>query len=787
MSASIAMRGMRVASVVELGRERLRLDCVGAGNIWIDEDYIPRTLRLAQEVVLRALEGTDMGELELVIFDYNLRGVAAPFSALQGARLLRTLLSQDELKDYLVLLKQHVQGVKNVMRGRCDTLTEFRRQAGRPIEGYKLVVIMADAYLLDDDVKETLTILLMAGPSAGVSFLIVSPTDEEFDFLRLKCQTVNPHEITPSAGARQIIQSCARIERGLEHIGLDPILFEDVEDLRIMWTRSSVDGITFAVGRFGLETVEITMGSDKEQLHNALITGAVGQGKSNLIAVILHSMCQRYSPRELELYLLDFKEGVTLQAYSNLDHEDYFPHVRALGLEADVDFGIAVLEHLYGVYETRMRVFKQAGCQSIKQYREQTGDVMPRIVAVIDEFQMMFEERQTARRVVDLLSKCTRLFRAAGIHFILASQTIASGFVLSKDSDIFAQTPIRMAHRNSARESQATLGLGNLAAADLRVGEAIVNCDYGALASNRKVQVAWADEDVLARLRSRWWERAREFAPPPSVFDGSRRVRIDGASSELAGLRGGRATVLLGKRISVDGAPLALDFGDEAGRNLVVLGAGQRRVGNEGAGENSAVGILQSAAVSLAYENACGDAQFIICNLCDWETSRANNVDGFAAVIESMGFAVESLEAGAFADRARELYAGLQSRKVDDDRVYLVCFSLEKLFPMPSELVKLAKEGPIKGVHLLAWWQKADTLEGREGFGLDGARHFDLKVLLWLDEAMTRRFAGISARWVPRGNRALVLDGASMPEPVTIIPYAPIDRQGMARLVSSLM
>ena len=47
----------------------------------------------------------------------------------------------------------------------------------------------------------------------------------------------------------------------------------------------------------------------------ALVTGAVGQGKSNLIAVLVHSWCQRYSPSELELYLLDFKEGVTLQAF----------------------------------------------------------------------------------------------------------------------------------------------------------------------------------------------------------------------------------------------------------------------------------------------------------------------------------------------------------------------------------------------------------------------------------------------------------------------------------------
>ena len=83
------------------------------------------------------------------------------------------------------------------------------------------------------------------------------------------------------------------------------------------WQHNSRDGITFTVGRYGTSAIAITLGDEINQRHNALVTGAVGQGKSNLISVIVHSLCHRYSPQELQLYLLDFKEGVTLQRFTD--------------------------------------------------------------------------------------------------------------------------------------------------------------------------------------------------------------------------------------------------------------------------------------------------------------------------------------------------------------------------------------------------------------------------------------------------------------------------------------
>ena len=785
------MCGMTVSNRVYVGTRRLPVGCIGEANIWLEEDFCLRTVYLAQEIIIKALDGTSAGDLEVIIFDYNLRGISAPFAALRDRGLLRTLLTESELTDYISLLKQHIQGVRDVIQGRESSLFEFRATVGKPIEGYKLVVLAVDMYLLEDRTKQDLALLLKAGPSAGVTFMIISPSDDEFDFLSYACVSIDPRILQPVVKPDAVIAACGEILRRLDARTGDPIPFADIEDLSHRWQGDSTDGVTFSVGKFGMDTLCVTIGSNRDQRHNALITGAVGQGKSNLLAVIIHSLCQRYSPAELELYLLDFKEGVTLQNYSNIDHEDYLPHVRALGLEADVDFGIAVLRYLHDVYAQRMQCFKHAGVQNLKQYRENTGNIVPRIVVIIDEFQIMLEDRATARTVVDLLSRSVRLYRAAGIHFILASQTIAHGITLSKDSDIFAQTPIRMAHKNSVRESEATLGLGNIAAADLKTGEAIINLDYGAIASNRKVQIAWADDTVLSALRREWWRQARSLGistKAPSVFDGNRTISLGDALPELKALRGKEdLELLLGKTISVDGKSLKVDFSNEVGRNLIVLGAGENRL-YRGPNEsrNAAIGVLESAMISLAYGSVRGNAQFVICDLCDKETSKINNVRETLQLLETMGCGTECLSTDKFTQRVNELYEGLADRSPDDGIVYLIFLCMEKMRVVPQVYEKLMREGPARGVHFLVWWQKGGTYDSMDGIGRGAREYFDLKVLLHVDEKSAQHILGIFAKWVPRENRALVDDATYLSDPVTIVPYMPLGACSCSAIISSM-
>ena len=49
---------------------------------------------------------------------------------------------------------------------------------------------------------------------------------------------------------------------------------------------------------------------------HALIGGPSGSGKTNLLLTMIASLATRYTPDELELYLLDFKEGVSFAQFA---------------------------------------------------------------------------------------------------------------------------------------------------------------------------------------------------------------------------------------------------------------------------------------------------------------------------------------------------------------------------------------------------------------------------------------------------------------------------------------
>ena len=49
---------------------------------------------------------------------------------------------------------------------------------------------------------------------------------------------------------------------------------------------------------------------------HALVGGPSGSGKTNLLLTMIASLAARYSPDELELYLLDFKEGVSFAQFA---------------------------------------------------------------------------------------------------------------------------------------------------------------------------------------------------------------------------------------------------------------------------------------------------------------------------------------------------------------------------------------------------------------------------------------------------------------------------------------
>ena len=756
------------------------LDFIGRSHIWIDDYDRTDSVQFAQFAIANALAYTAPGQLEVLVFDDALRGIAAPFQEVNsgGEKILRHINDLQELNETIKYLHEHVRSVLNVIQGRTESLLDFRQQLSPKVEGFKLVVLSTIYHLLSDEIRDKLTVLLKAGPAAGVTFLIHSmklKVNEEILDLTQLCD-VDERTVYGNDGAMRgqfdpqsaddLISVSRDVASAVANAQVEPVAFSEVQPLNAPWSQSSRDGISFAVGTYGMSTIEVTLGDELNQRHNALITGAVGQGKSNLISVVVHSLCQRYSPSEVEFYMLDFKEGVTLQAFApDPSTGSFLPHARVLGLDADREYGVNVLRHLFAIYRQRMATFKAAGVQNIRQYRLADPEaVLPRIVVVIDEFQMLFgEDDDTAESAVDLLVKGARLFRACGIHFILASQTISSGYLLggTAGEGLFGQVPVRIALKNSLAESHATLGFKNDAASHLRSREAIVNLDYGELSSNRKTTIAYADDAILAKLRTAWWQQARDTVAPPEVFEGERRLSLHDDARVLPSLHAGQA--MLGRRISVGTAPLTVDFTTDVGRNLALLGTGPGHA------------VLLNTALSLLHSTPA--AELILLDLIgDWHSPARDSVRAaFEQQLTKTGGTyrvVGKHQADALIDELAEQVAD-RADDADAPPIYVIGFGLERWRSDSDDVQELAKSAPTVGIHLLGWWTKLDSF--KEVMGFDGDVSFDIRVAMHLDSASACDiFKEPLLAWTPQDNRALVWDSAVMSAPQGVIPYTVI-------------
>lgn len=788
-----------------------RIPFVGNGNIWIENTYENSVIDLAQYIIHQAIARTAPGQLSILGYDSDLSGVFAPFAALSSGeyRCLDFIADEKELHVYLNYMWQQVQSVQNVMQGRKRSLKEFRSTIGQPVEGYKLVVLSLDMGLIDNDLRSKLAMLMRSGPACGVSFLIISTTSmsvqaqDGTDIIisveslspNIKVLEVNSTKVNVAGSSasvswrplavENIIFECEGFSENVKRAQLPVIPFDQIHDIKKMWNKNSVDGLSFSIGKYGINDVEITIGDEINQRHNAIITGAVGQGKSNLISVIIHSLCLQYSPRELRMYLLDFKEGVTFKAFSNIGQDEYLPHARALGLESDVGFGQAILEMLFDEYQKRMQILKDNNMKSIRDYRLAFPDVeMPRIVVVIDEFQMMFgDDMNVGQRVAEMLEKSVRLYRAAGIHFILASQTLGGNMALSyKKDSIFAQVPIRIALKNSIVESQQTLSLNNSAAAFLRPREAIVNLDYGEVSQNRKTVIAFADESLLIGLRKLWWEKAHTQYMAPYVFESLKRITVSRGINALLNKRhsGSTPSALVGEKISVDGTPIFCPMPREPGRNIAIIGSPD-------ADCNQAIGIVQSIAVSLAVQHPKGDARFLFFDFTHETGLFGDRYPDFSTLMENTGYFIESLPSSQFEATLKSM----QDQSVTDETIYVFGLGLDKWqferdpYGSASPLKDFVESGPAHGIHFTGWWVKSSAfLNQTAGYGSSDA--FNSKIFLRIDERTVQALTTPFVKWSPQNNRGLISDDVELAEETVFVPYAPVGRNDVSKFKSTM-
>ncbi|WRF19134.1 DNA translocase FtsK [Helicobacter pylori] len=330
---------------------------------------------------------------------------------------------------------------------------------------------------------------------------------------------------------------------------------KDLQRDKEFWTKSSQYEVSVPVG-WDINHKEVCFEIGNEQNHT-LICDHSGSGESNFLHVLIQNLAFYYDPDEVQLFLLDYKEGVEFNAYT----DPILEHARLVSVASSVGFGMSFLSWLCDEIKKRAELFKQFKVKDLSDYRKH--EKMPRLIVVIDEFQVLFSDNSTKGKesVERSLNTLLKKGRSYGVHLVLATQTMHGGEI---DSSFKAQIANRIALPMDADDS--TKILDNDVACEIQKPEAIFNNNGGHQKYHTKMSIPKAPDDFKSFLTKIHAEfNQRNLAPiDRKIYNGEKPLEMPNT------LKANEMRLHLGKEADYEQKDLIVEFESNESHLLVV-------------------------------------------------------------------------------------------------------------------------------------------------------------------------------------------------------------------------
>lgn len=793
-----------------------------------DRGYVQE---LIQPLLLKLFMSFPAGKLEATMIDPLELG--ASFSDIpklaegpNSARIIDTKIwsKEKDIENAIATLRQRLENMTQAYGG--DQISRLKKEVIRALAITDFPVGFNDTALKD------LHAIVRNSASLGVCVLICA-NDEELEKLKQRNGTLVA-EIAQSVvetkvnGKRLMLVggNCDRmflrldgmddvmknkgkiipiISTAIEHSQLkvehfDSMYKEDIYDSN-NWFTGNHDEIAIPIGIKGANTiVKMVLGRGGGSTeHHALIAGQTGAGKSTLLHTLIMSTLISYSPDEVQMYLLDFKEGVEFSAYTRYR----LPSLRVVAINSEREFGLTVLKELCTELETRTKHFTRYGVSDINSYVK-LSDVpkVPKLLLIFDEVQELFRSRNESDSIssecLSCLNKLVMQGRAMGIHVILACQDFHNCAGLEA---YFSQMAIRIAVKGSEEGAASILNADNAGIRTLQnqpAGAAIYNGGGGVESANNFFQVSYINEDERLDLLTRL---DAYFADPdvaPLYEDQQTRVLLTNAEDNIHNcfnkliLEGSDSIEHLGSSKDGYGLLLGQGFGKKSifmpelrtkdRDNLLIVSKD----------EKMALSLFELSAMSVLYEELHTTA--------DKANALVYVVDLFADELADGECDFDFLEAQfpqqvkvAKVGDAEELIASLYETVVGrsegslpaTERIFLMFFGINRARRLrsgriyeeardgelsPIEMLqKIIANGPKNGVNSIVWGESVRSIELMLGDRYDAM--FDKRIAYGLDEDSMDILVAESEAKALRGKTAVYMDIAKDVKNTHFRPY----------------
>ncbi len=774
-------------------------------------------IQALQTLMLRFLTTLPPGKVRFTILDpVGLGDNFAAFMHLadhdEALVTSRIWTETNHIEKQLSDLTLHMENViQKYLRSEFSSIEDYNEQAGEVAEPYRVLVVANFPVNFTPQAARRLVSIIQSGASCGVYALISAdgrqPMPQGFELEELTSKAfslrwqgtrfvTNDPEMDRFPLSLETPPDNDRVINLVRQIGLQA---KDASRVQVpfsyiapsgdeIWTSDSRRGINVPLGRAGaVRRLALQLGQGTSQ--HVLVAGKTGSGKSTLWHTLILNLALRYSPDEIELYLIDFKKGVEFKLYS----EHQLPHARVIAIESEREFGLSVLQRLDGILKERGDCFRDAGVNDVAGYRQAHPDEpFPRIMLIVDEFQEFFiEDDRVSQDAALLMDRLVRQGRAFGMHILLGSQTLGGAYSLARST--IDQMAVRIALQCSDSDAQYILGKDNTAARLLsRPGEAIYNNAAGALEGNDIFQVVWlTDEQREQTLRS-LHQRAeaipgRPPIAPPLVFEGNapadlennpqlKQLLAQAWQTQAPETRAAKAW--LGEAIAIKD-PTAAVFRQRTGCNLLIVGQN----------EEMALALMASSLISLALQHRPEQARFFVLDGTGIEEVTAGFLD---RVMEGWPHAMKRVDRGevgpTLAGLADEMNQRLKGTATDRGARYLLIHGLQRFREFrrtdddmgfsrrgaertvsPLEhLQAILRDGPGVGIYVLTWCDMLVNLN--RTLDRQGLRECGLRVLFQMSAADSSQLLDSPAASKLGRNRALFFHD-EMAQPEKFRPY----------------
>ena len=547
---------------------------------------------LLQSVALRAICSLPIGGAQIYLIDLETKGRA--FASLTGldSRVAHPApITPHDVTSLLCALEKRIADVTRRCLSRHEWLCEYNVTNPDEPEPYYFVCLSDFPKGLEKESIGAIDRLLAheCAARAGIYLLLSSeqapPKGESFSGIPV---------VYTEYGITRVQDSALATSFGIEFSALTlvpdvlPTHVEDIIDMlnrsasakpkskkvvldvspSQFWSRSTANGLSVPIGKRGRQEVNFRFGNEGS-VHHALIGGATGKGKTVLLHNLILHAAELYSPKDLQMILMDFKEGTEFACYEAL------PHMRILSIASELHFGHSVFEWLVEERIRRGRIFKQVGVTNLADYVAKTGQVLPRILVLMDEFQRLLSDQNIGHQVCFLLDDIVRLGRSFGINLVLSTQSLAN---VNVETSTLEQLGLRICLQLSEQEASRFLGYDNVVPAGFdRPGQALYNENQGRKEDNVEFQVAFVDAITIpercAALREMEIQHfGRRIVENARVFYGEQPINpVD----RIPPLKTDRLCASIGESLQINANPVEIILEQQDGANVICVGQAQ--------------------------------------------------------------------------------------------------------------------------------------------------------------------------------------------------------------------